>query len=81
MVYAELVVTSYKYVGLFLFGFMCNLTLTMVVKYVIGRLRPYYLTVCQPNMTTVNCTDHNGFAKYIEEDLCTGDPDLIAEAR
>ena len=45
-------------------------------EYVSGRLRPHFLSVCQPNFRTLNCS-----AGYITQDVCTGDALAVREAR
>ena len=58
------------------FGGLLNWMLTESCKLFLGRLRPFFLDVCQPNSTLVKCNQG-----YIMEDVCTGDPQLIREAR
>ncbi|XP_077326613.1 phospholipid phosphatase 3-like [Lithobates pipiens] len=58
----------------FLFGMSLGQLLTNVAKLSVGRLRPYFLAVCQPK--AYNCT-----AGFVENYTCTGDPSAITEAR
>ena len=45
----------FRILGYFLVGTLfCTLT-TELAKYKIGRLRPYFLTVCKPNMSDAIC--------------------------
>uniref|UniRef100_A0A8C5MZB1 Phosphatidic acid phosphatase type 2/haloperoxidase domain-containing protein n=1 Tax=Leptobrachium leishanense TaxID=445787 RepID=A0A8C5MZB1_9ANUR len=58
----------------FLFGSALGQSLTNTAKLSAGRLRPNFLSVCQPE--ALNCT-----TGYIETYRCTGDPGAEAEAR
>lgn len=62
----------------FMFGFGALVTnlFTDMGKATVGRLRPYFITICKPNKTLLNCSQG-----YITEDICTGDPKDILEAR
>ncbi|GFN98742.1 phospholipid phosphatase 1 [Plakobranchus ocellatus] len=66
----------YQLLAIFVFGAASTHFLTNLPKYSVGRLRPHFLDVCKPNFSLINDT-----SKYIEEDVCTGDPDRITEAR
>ncbi|KAG8126995.1 putative lipid phosphate phosphatase protein, partial [Naja naja] len=46
----------YKVIGTFLFGSAVSQSLTDLAKYTIGRLRPNFLAVCDPDWTKVNCS-------------------------
>ncbi|XP_058019568.1 phospholipid phosphatase 2 [Ahaetulla prasina] len=66
----------YKVVGTFLFGSAVSQSLTDLAKYTIGRLRPNFLAVCQPDWTKVNCSF------YVQvEDVCQGNSRNITESR
>lgn len=61
-------VRFYKVFGVFLFGAAVTMALTDVGKYTTGRLRPHFLSVCQPNQLALqNCTS----SVYIEDIICT----------
>ncbi|CAC5424256.1 PLPP1_2_3 [Mytilus coruscus] len=60
----------------FLYGAAVVQLVTDIAKYSVGRLRPHFLAVCQPDLTKFNCTDG-----YITADICTGDNALIKHAR
>ena len=62
----------------FMFGFGALVTnlFTDMGKATVGRLRPYFITICKPNRTLLNCSQG-----YITEDICTGDPKDVLEAR
>uniref|UniRef100_A0A1W7RG80 Phospholipid phosphatase 2 n=1 Tax=Agkistrodon contortrix contortrix TaxID=8713 RepID=A0A1W7RG80_AGKCO len=66
----------YKVIGTFLFGSAVSQSLTDLAKYMIGRLRPNFLAVCEPDWTKVNCS------VYIQvEDVCQGNARNITESR
>lgn len=61
----------YKYFGIFFFGAACSQLTTDIGKYTIGRLRPHFLSVCQPIMPDgTNCSDPKNFNRYIEVFTC-----------
>lgn len=60
----------------FVFGAVVEHLTTDIGKYSIGRLRPHFLYVCQPDTAKYNCA-----SGYITADVCTGDQSLIREAR
>lgn len=59
---------SYCVIIIFGFGAACSQLITDIIKYTVGRLRPHFLTVCEPN---VNCTLPENRHKYIENFECT----------
>lgn len=59
----------YKVIGVFGFAVACSHMTTDVGKYIIGRLRPHFFDVCQPN---VNCTDPQNLHLYIDNFVCQG---------
>ncbi|KAH0625821.1 hypothetical protein JD844_034108 [Phrynosoma platyrhinos] len=66
----------YKVVGTFLFGGAVSQSLTDLAKYMIGRLRPNFLAVCDPDWSKVNCS------VYVQlEGLCRGEAKNITESR
>lgn len=67
----------YKAVASFLFGAAASQSLTDIAKYSIGRLRPHFLAVCKPVWDRINCRAGG----YIENFTCTGDKDMVDEAR
>nr|XP_046204673.1 phospholipid phosphatase 1-like [Oncorhynchus gorbuscha]XP_046204674.1 phospholipid phosphatase 1-like [Oncorhynchus gorbuscha]XP_046204676.1 phospholipid phosphatase 1-like [Oncorhynchus gorbuscha] len=67
----------YKAVASFLFGAAASQSLTDIAKYSIGRLRPHFLAVCKPVWDHINCRAGG----YIENFTCTGDKDMVDEAR
>ncbi|KAJ7986939.1 hypothetical protein DPEC_G00333580 [Dallia pectoralis] len=67
----------YKAIGTFLFGAAMSQSLTDIAKYSIGRLRPHFLDVCNPDWKQINCTA----GAYIENFTCAGNPRLVNEGR
>uniref|UniRef100_A0A8C9G7Z3 Phospholipid phosphatase 1 n=1 Tax=Pavo cristatus TaxID=9049 RepID=A0A8C9G7Z3_PAVCR len=70
------IATIYKAIGTFIFGAAASQSLTDIAKYSIGRLRPHFLAVCQPDWTRINCS-----LGYIENFPCQGDKAKINEGR
>ncbi|XP_075382651.1 phospholipid phosphatase 1 isoform X1 [Mycteria americana] len=70
------IATIYKAIGTFIFGAAASQSLTDIAKYSIGRLRPHFLAVCQPDWTRINCS-----LGYIENFSCQGDKAKINEGR
>ncbi|ETE60893.1 Lipid phosphate phosphohydrolase 3, partial [Ophiophagus hannah] len=56
------VTALYKEIGTFLFGCCVGQSLTNMAKVAVGRLRPHFLAVCQPNFTHMACS-----AGYLED--------------
>ena len=46
-----------------------------------SRLRPYFLTLCNPTLSREDCLDENNFTKYVENFTCNtnGDEDFEKE--
>ncbi|XP_053824875.1 phospholipid phosphatase 1 isoform X3 [Vidua chalybeata] len=70
------IATIYKAIGTFIFGAAASQSLTDIAKYSIGRLRPHFIAVCQPDWTRINCS-----LGYIENFTCNGDKAKINEGR
>ncbi|KAF7244395.1 Phospholipid phosphatase 3 [Varanus komodoensis] len=71
------VAALYKQVGCFAFGCAISQSFTDIAKVSIGRLRPNFIAVCMPDVTTINCS-HG----YIEEYQCLNpDQNKVQEAR
>ena len=75
-------------------GFCLCLLFTDVCKFSIGRLRPYFITICKPYLhdvcyddeviyTSDNETYYGDYyyQKYVVGDTCTDNKDLLKEAR
>uniref|UniRef100_M3YFF4 Phospholipid phosphatase 2 n=2 Tax=Mustela putorius furo TaxID=9669 RepID=M3YFF4_MUSPF len=70
------VAAIYKVLGTFLFGAAVSQSLTDLAKYTVGRLRPNFLAVCDPDWSRVNCS------VYVQaEKVCRGSPANITESR
>ncbi|XP_004441442.1 PREDICTED: lipid phosphate phosphohydrolase 2 isoform X1 [Ceratotherium simum simum] len=70
------VAAIYKVLGTFLFGAAVSQSLTDLAKYMVGRLRPNFLAVCDPDWGHVNCS------VYVPaEQVCRGSPASVTEAR
>lgn len=73
-------------ISLFVLGIALVLTLTEIGKRWVGRLRPHFMSVCDPDLTKIDCKRDvfNGFvyrAISTGGTFCRGDPDKIKEAR
>ena len=75
-------VALYSTLGPFGFGCSTNLLLTDAAKFMIGRLRPHFVSVCQPDWSKFNCTDAYGAPAYIQDIPCLGtDEHMLTDAR
>ena len=54
---------------------------TAIGKQMGGQLRPHFIAVCRPDFTAINCTDEQGFPRYVTDYECAGDPKDVLEAR
>ncbi|XP_072430473.1 phospholipid phosphatase 3 isoform X2 [Chiloscyllium punctatum] len=70
------VAALYKQVGCFIFGCAISQSFTDIAKVSVGRLRPHFLDICNPNFTAINCS-----LGYIVEFECRGDEGKVQEAR
>ncbi|XP_028907892.1 phospholipid phosphatase 3 isoform X1 [Ornithorhynchus anatinus] len=70
------VAVLYKEVGAFLFGCTVGQSLTSIAKLTVGRLRPHFLAVCQPDPAQLDCS-----RGYVLDYVCTGRPSEVREAR
>ncbi|KAK7133322.1 hypothetical protein R3I94_015257 [Phoxinus phoxinus] len=66
----------YRQVGVFIFGCAVSQSFTDIAKVSVGRMRPHFLDVCQPDYSTINCS-----LGYITQYTCNGDPSKVQEAR
>ncbi|CAL4059522.1 unnamed protein product, partial [Meganyctiphanes norvegica] len=57
----------YSTVGTFLFGCACSQLLTDIAKYSVGRLRPHFIDLCQPDWSKVDLK--YDFIIYVDEDV------------
>lgn len=70
------IATIYKAIGTFLFGAAASQSLTDIAKYSIGRLRPHFLDVCDPDWSKINCS-----VGYVENYICQGNAQKVREGR
>uniref|UniRef100_A0A8C5QAQ0 Phospholipid phosphatase 3 n=1 Tax=Leptobrachium leishanense TaxID=445787 RepID=A0A8C5QAQ0_9ANUR len=66
----------YKQVGCFIFGCAISQSFTDIAKVSIGRLRPHFLAICDPDLLRINCT-----LGYIVDYECRGPESRVREAR
>lgn len=66
----------YKQVGCFIFGCSISQSFTDIAKVSVGRLRPHFLAVCNPDFNQINCT-----LGYIEDYECRETESKVMEAR
>lgn len=55
-----------------------NTFLTLLFKYQVGALRPHFLAVCKPNLTSL-CSDDAH--EYVDRIVCTGNTAQVKDAR
>ena len=68
---------------LFILGIAITLLITEVGKRWVGRLRPHFISVCQPNLSTLNCTTTSGsntiYNAIDTTNICTGSASAVKE--
>jgi phosphatidate phosphatase len=73
-------------ISLFILGIGITLLLTEIGKRWIGRLRPHFMSVCQPAIRTLSCTT-SAFTGFVYNPIdtggyfCAGNPSDVVEAR
>jgi len=69
-------VELYRYFGYFALGASGCLLFTELAKYTVGRLRPHFLTLCQPDLARLGgCKDQWGYSRFViekETEVCLG---------
>ncbi|PFH38240.1 PAP2 superfamily protein [Besnoitia besnoiti] len=71
----------YQSLGGFVFAMLSCYAITFTAKISVGRLRPHFLSVCQPDWKDITCSDASGFL-YVDNFVCLGtDKAAIKEAR
>lgn len=63
-------------IGVFIFGCAISQSFTDIAKVSVGRMRPHFLDVCDPDYSTINCS-----LGYITEYTCRGKESEVQEAR
>ena len=61
---------------MFIFGCAVSQSFTDIAKVSVGRMRPHFLDVCQPDFSTINCS-----LGYITVYTCLGRDSKVQEAR
>lgn len=74
------VIELYRILGYFTLGALCTLLTTEMAKYKIGRLRPYFLSVCGIELEDSLCKDDFGYQKFVTNYNCPGDDHEVREA-
>ena len=78
-------ISLYHGLAIFILGLVITLLLTEIGKRWIGRLRPHFIEVCNPDFKNLNCTLLNNVQvlKYIETSgsFCKGNSSDVKEAR
>lgn len=62
--------------GVFLFGCAISQSFTDIAKVSVGRMRPHFLDVCNPDFSTIDCSQG-----YITNYTCRGADSEVQEAR
>ncbi|ALC44264.1 CG11426 [Drosophila busckii] len=64
------------------FGMLLTFDATEVGKYTIGRLRPHFMAVCQPQLSDGSlCSDLANQHRYVEDYECAGEGYTVADVR
>jgi hypothetical protein len=79
-------VNAFHAISLFALGLAVTFLLTEIGKKWVGRLRPYFLTVCKPRLSRIDCLAQTFSGVifnsiYTGGSFCTGDKAAIKEAR
>ncbi|XP_041455479.1 phospholipid phosphatase 3-like isoform X2 [Lytechinus variegatus] len=70
-----------RYTAVFFFGLLVTMTTFDITKNVVGRLRPHFLDICQPDFNNLTCSE-GPRQIYIMDDVCMPeDPKRMLEAR
>ena len=77
----KLKVCVYEAVSMFVLGLAITMFLTELAKRMVGRLRPHFLDVCRPEQSRLTCGNSSLLPIFTGDDFCTGNADLIDEAR
>lgn len=71
--FGERLLQCYYQLGYYLFGLALVLACCRITKFTVGRLRPHFMAVCQPQMKDgTTCADSVNQGRYIEEYECIG---------
>ncbi|KAM8713044.1 hypothetical protein ACLKA7_013372 [Drosophila subpalustris] len=65
-------IECYRQIGAFVFGLGIEQLTTDIAKYAVGRLRPHFITLCQPVLLDgTTCRDAVNVGRYIEDFTCS----------
>ena len=65
----------------FAIGILITAVVTEMSKIVVGRLRPHFIDVCDPDFSAINCTDVFGHPVYVTAYECRGKDSDVIRAR
>ena len=66
----------------YIFGLGLLYSSVEYMKLFTGELRPYFIPVCNPNFSLVNCTQGSQrYPVYVTDYECRGDPKEVVESR
>nr|XP_055038316.1 phospholipid phosphatase-related protein type 5 isoform X2 [Misgurnus anguillicaudatus] len=74
-----LVRSTFRFLGVYLFGLFTTDIFVNAGQVVTGNLAPYFLTVCKPNFTALGCQQALRYISH--QEACTGNQDDILRAR
>jgi len=72
---SRLIVQLYNVARIFLFGAFVNQLFTDTTKYTIGRLRPHFIQVCNPNISREDCGEVDR-PNYVTKFICKGQEEI-----
>jgi len=60
-----IMIELYRHFGYLILGGISSIVFTDLSKFTIGRLRPHFLTLCQPAYTDEICKDEHGYPVFV----------------
>lgn len=66
------VICTFHALSLFILGISLTMCLTEIGKRWVGRLRPHFIAVCQPDLTKLNCTTASTVSGFVYNAIYTG---------
>ena len=57
--------------GIYIFAIAVQFSIAVIAKNMVGRLRPHFLSVCNPNFDSINCTTSSTSNIYVYVDNYT----------
>lgn len=70
---------TFRFLGVYVFGLFVTDIFVNAGQMVTGSLAPYFLSVCRPNYTVLDCQNSARFVS--QSDACTGNHDDVMRAR